>query len=123
MIDLTGEGPGTLYAIGAKAIGQAWMIGGVPGSNKMAVAMLNRVSCRDIAETWLLVDPDSRFKLSPSILSNFGLNFERDFDMAAELNISPTRETRHGVPARKLQIWSPKHSTENTIAICENNRS
>ena len=122
VIDMTGEGPGTLYAIDAKAIGQAWMIGGFPGSNNLAIAMLNRVSCADIAEAWLLVDPDSRLKLSPAILSHFGLSFEQNFEMAAELSFSSASVARHGVPSRRLQLWKPTHSTQYTIAICEKKR-
>jgi len=49
MIDMTGAGSGTLYAIGAKAIGYPWMIGGFSGSDSLAVVMLNRGSCVDIA--------------------------------------------------------------------------
>ena len=123
LIDMTGEGPGTLYVIGAKAIGQAWMIGGFPGSNNLAIAMLNRVSCTDIAEAWLLVDPDSRLKLSPTILSHFGLSFEQNFEMAGELSISSGSAARHGIPSRRLQLWKPTHPTQHTITACEKKRN
>ena len=123
MLDMTGEGPGTLYAIGAKAIGQPWMIGGHAGSDNMAIAMLNRVSCTDITEAWLLVDPDARLKLSLAILSHFGLSIEQYFEMAAELNISSASVARHGVPSRRLQLWKPVHPTQDTIAACEKKRN
>ena len=35
MIDLTGQSPGILYAIGAVNVGQAWTIGGYPGSKRL----------------------------------------------------------------------------------------
>jgi hypothetical protein len=116
MLDMTGEGPGTLYAIGAKAIGQPWMIGGYAGSDNMAISMLNRVSRTDITEAWILVDPDSRLKLSLTILSHFGLSIEQNFVLAAELSFSSASVARHGVPSRRLQLWKPKHSTQYTIA-------
>jgi hypothetical protein len=123
MLDMTGEGPGTLYAIGAKAIGQPWMIGGHTGSDNMAIAVLNRVACKDIAEAWLLVDPDSRLKLSLNILSHFGLSIEQNFEMAAELSISSESVARHGVPSRRLQLWKPTNPTQDTIAACEKKRN
>ena len=123
VIDMTGEGPGTLYAIGAKAIGQAWMVGGYPGSDNMAIAMLNRVSCTDIAEAWLLVDTDSRLKLSLAILSHFGLSIEQHFEMAAELSISSASVPRHGVPSRKLQLWKPTYPTQDIVTACKKMRN
>lgn len=107
IIDMTGEGPGTLYAMGAKVIGQPWLIGGYAGSDKMAIAMLKRVSSADITKAWLLVDPDSRLKLSPAILSYFGLSIEKNFELATELSIPSASVARHGVPSRRLQLWKP----------------
>lgn len=122
MLDMTGEEPGTLYAIGAKAIGQPWMIGGYAGSDNLAIAMLNRVSCKDIAEAWLLVDPDSRLKLSLTILGHLGLSFEQNFEMTAELNMSSASVVRHGVAPRRLQLWKPTLTTQYRIAACEKKR-
>jgi hypothetical protein len=123
MIDMTGQGPGTLYAIGAKAIAQAWMIGGLPGSDNLAQAMLNRVSCAEIAQAWLLVDPDSITKLSPTILNSSGLNFEQNFEMATKIDIPPENLQRWGVASRQLQLWKPTQPTQFTIAACEKKRN
>ncbi len=124
VIDMTGQGPGTLYAIGAKAIGSAWIIGGFAGSDNMAQTMLNRVSCADISAAWLLIDPDSLFKLSPTILSHLGLNFEQNFELATEISISSASYIAGwGVPSRRLQLWKPTHATQDTIAACEKKRN
>ena len=119
MLDLTGEGLGMLYAIGAKIIGQPWMIGGFPGSDNLAIAMLSRVPCTDIAAAWLFVDSDSRQKLSPTILNHFGLSMEKNYEMAAELSTPNARTARHGIPTRLLQLWKPSHSNQDTITACE----
>lgn len=121
MLDMTGEGSGTLYAIGAKAIGRM-MIGGWPGSDNAAIAMLNRVSCKEIAEAWLLVDPDSRMKLSPELLSHVGLSIEQNFEMVAEHRIPSASVARHGVASRCLQIWKPTSPKQYIITTCENKR-
>lgn len=122
VIDMTGEGSGTLYTLGAKAIGSPWLIGGLTGSDNMAVALLNRVPCIDIAEAWLLIDSDNPLKLSLTILNNFGFSFEQSFEMAADLNIPSTNIVRHGIPSRRLQLWKPKYPTQSTIT-CEKKRN
>ena len=123
IIDMTGISPGVLYAIGAKAIGQAWMIGRPLGSNDMAQAMLNMVSCADISEAWLLIDPDSPVRLSLTILDNFGISFEQDFEMAAELSIPSTNLVRRGVPLHRLQLWKPTRPIQYATAACEKKRN
>src|SRR5262245_5853969 len=44
----TGRMPTALYALDAKAIGQAWTIGGRKGSDRLAVEMLALMPCEDI---------------------------------------------------------------------------
>ncbi|MDO9214611.1 MAG: hypothetical protein Q8Q54_07875 [Methylococcales bacterium] len=119
VIDMTGDGSGVLYAINAKAIGSAWFIGGFTGSDNMAKSLLNRVPCTDITNTWLLVAPDSPLKLSPTILNSIGLSFEKNFEMADELNIPSTQLARRGIPVGQLQLWKPKQTTQYTIPTCE----
>ena len=75
-------------------------------------------NCRGL----LLVDPDSRLKLSLTLLSHFGLSIEQNFKMAAELRIPSANVARHGVASRRLQLWKPTHPTQFTIAACENKR-
>jgi hypothetical protein len=122
MLDMTGHSPGVLYVMGAKAIGQAWMIGGFSGSNQVAIATLNHVSCVEIAEAWLIINPDSQRKLSPILLSNFGIHFEKDFELAAEFSIPATNKPHWGVPQKQLQLWRPKPTTQDTITACEKKR-
>src|SRR5690606_4853613 len=45
MLDLTGQSPGLLYSLGAKSVGQAWMIGGYPGSLARALTTLKDTTC------------------------------------------------------------------------------
>jgi hypothetical protein len=45
MLDLTGTHPGTVFALGAKAIVSPWMIGGHAGSNAAAARALAGVPC------------------------------------------------------------------------------
>nr|WHW29475.1 hypothetical protein [uncultured bacterium] len=81
MIDLTGQSPGTLYAMGARNIGQAWTIGGYPGSNGLAQAMLKRVSCEELSVAWVLAEPGGAREISSEILRSYGANMASDFEV------------------------------------------
>ncbi len=86
MIDLTGKSPGVLYAMGAKNIGQVWMVGGYPGSEALAVMMLGKVSCEELATAWLLMEPDGPRKISPEVLLSFGAKLSTDYKIIGILN-------------------------------------
>ena len=121
IINMTGYNPGVIYAIGGKAIGLPWLIGGFSGSNDVTVTVLNRVSCTEIGEAWLLIDTDTPRKLSPAILNNFGIA-EQDFEIAAKLNTPPNSPARWGVASRQLQLWKPTRPIQYASAACEKKR-
>ncbi|WP_113261289.1 hypothetical protein [Agrobacterium cavarae] len=79
VIDLTGQSPGVLYAIGAKSIGQAWMIGAYPGSQQLAEVALRRASCDDIGTAWVLLEPEGPRSISPQLLRVMGLLFPENY--------------------------------------------
>ncbi len=116
MIDLSGQSPGILYAIGASSIGQAWTIGGYSGSDKLAVAMLKKVSCEELARSWLLTEPDGPRKISSDIISSFGANISRDFKNVGPLHVA---KGAGAYTALRIQyILKPIRSSENAIAKC-----
>lgn len=82
VIDLSGQSPGILYALGARNIGQAWMIGGYPGSGPLAAASLRHVPCEEIGRAWLLAEPGGPRRLSGAVLQASGLSVERDYSPA-----------------------------------------
>ena len=79
VIDLSGQSPGVLFAIGAQSVGLPWLIGGYPGSLKVAESVLARVPCDTLAEAWILSEPDGPRQLSSSILFSTGLSFPVDY--------------------------------------------
>lgn len=76
MIDLTGHYPGALYALGAKAIGMPWLVGGYPGSDLVVRAALARVPCTTLAKAWLFAEPEGPMALSPTVVGEFGQRYE-----------------------------------------------
>lgn len=85
MIDLTGHSPTVLYAIGAKPIGEAWIIGGYPGSDRVAEEALERVPCAELEAAWLLVEPGGSHSISPTVIHHFGMNVDTDYEVVGEI--------------------------------------
>lgn len=89
VIDLSGQSPGVLYALGAHSIGQAWMIGGYPGSTDLARAALLLAPCQDLATAWLLVEPTGPRHLPTSLLNELGMSFPKDYERVGAWQTSP----------------------------------
>jgi hypothetical protein len=79
LIDLSGQSPGILYAIGAESIGLAWIIGGYLGSLKHAEAALTHTSCEKISVAWILFEQDGPRSIPTELMTNFGANFPNGY--------------------------------------------
>jgi hypothetical protein len=79
ILDLTGENPGLIHSLGARAVGQAWILGGYSRSETAAEIVLRLDACR--LNTALLIDaPEGPRRLDPSVLGSVGLSLERDYE-------------------------------------------
>jgi len=116
MIDLTGQSPGLLYLIGANNIGQPWTVGGYSGSDALAVSMLNKVTCQDLAKSWLLIEPEGPLRIAPSTLLSFGANLEADYEVVGSFH---TAEGAGGFKeVRQQEILKPIRPIEDAMAAC-----
>lgn len=120
MIDLTGQSPGVLYAMGANNVGQAWMIGGYPGSQALAVASLDKVSCEQLAHAWLLAEPDGPRSISPDVLLSYGARLATDFELVG--SVVTARGAGGYKEARAQQIYKPLRPNDIGIAACTEHR-
>ncbi|MCY1164426.1 hypothetical protein D9M73_43040 [compost metagenome] len=116
MIDLTGQSPGILYALGANSIGQAWIIGGYPGSAALAEVSLKGVPCADLSQAWLLLEDDGPRRISPQVLSVYGANLATDFEMVGSFK---TAAGAGGYEEARLQkVFKPIRAPEAAAAAC-----
>jgi hypothetical protein len=121
VIDLTGQSPGILYAMGADNIGQVWTIGGYPGSDALAIAMLRRVTCEDLANSWLLIETEGPKKISTEILSSFGARLDVDYEIAGTLT---TAKGAGGYSEpREQKLLKPVRPIAVATAICTSTRT
>lgn len=84
VIDLTGQSPGLLFALGASATGQPWMIGGYPGSEKFLRAALKASSCSDVSVAWLLTEPGGPRAVTSDVLSSVGASLDDDYEVVGQ---------------------------------------
>lgn len=117
ILDLSGQSPGIVYAIGGWNISQPWMIGGLPGSNELASRSLEFVSCKDLASTWLIIEPGGPRSLSVSLLNDFGSSLEDDYAYSGNWKAAPGSG---GYPAERTQyLVRPIGDKDDAIESCE----
>jgi len=89
IIDMSGRSPGILYMLGAKNLGQAWNIGGYPGSLARAMAAFNRVSCEEISSAWILLEPNGPIQMPIELLTTLGIDFPMHYRLVAQWETAP----------------------------------
>lgn len=85
VIDLTGDSPGVVYALGGEFVGSAWLVGGAPGSRECARRTLGLASPRELARAWFLLAPDGERAISAEVLSDCGLDFPAGYEVVVEV--------------------------------------
>jgi hypothetical protein len=100
MIDMTGESPGIVFAIGGVALGEPWLLGNYPGSTPFAKRALARVSCEQLANAWILMAPGGERAISPAVLKSVGLSPRLDSG-SAELRRRSRKDLHVIVPPQR----------------------
>lgn len=119
VLDLTGQSPGLIFAMQGENLGQAWNIGGYPGSLALATAALKRVSCAAIASSWLLLEPDCPASIQLDLPSALGSNLEVHYERVGEWKAA---DGAGGVPVRgRQQLYRPIAYHE-ILALCNEKR-
>lgn len=120
MIDLSGRSPGSLYILGAKAVGLPWLIGGYPGSEAFVQRALDDVSCDVLARAWLLIEPGTPYAMPESILRRFGAIRASDYTATSEI-IVPAGFGARGSASRQW-LLKPLRNPASAVAACQAQR-
>jgi hypothetical protein len=117
MLDLTGESPGSLYAIGAVALAAPWTLGGYTGSAAFVATALDAESCKAIAASWLLDAPATSNSIPATILERQGADAAADYSVAGSIHAA-------GGAASDVdyRLLKPVRSPEAAEAACEKAR-
>lgn len=121
MIDLSGQSPGLLFALGARNVGYPWLSGGYPGSTEIVKAALERVNCTDLAQSWVLLERIGPRMVDSSVLSVFGADVEEDFDIVAQWTTAVGAGGYNEV--RVQELLRPMKNPEAAVAECSASRS
>lgn len=115
MLDLTGESPGSLYAIGARPLAAPWTLAGYRGSANFVAAALHAESCQTIAASWMLDEPGSADAIPADVLIAEGIDLSADYTVVGSI-----RETRGVAPSSlEYRVLKPARSTEAARSACE----
>lgn len=115
LIDLTGRSPGLLYALGAKSIGQAWMIGAYPGSSNLAEAALSKVPCEEISLAWILLERDGPRSISTDLMLKIGADLYKSYKKVGEWQ---TAEGAGGhIDVHTQELYRPMEKNK-TLSAC-----
>jgi hypothetical protein len=119
MIDLSGQSPGILFALGAESIGAPWLIGGYSGSLKNAETVLGNVRCKKIAEAWVLQEPMGPRPIPNELMIMIGASFPYDYN---EVGNWLTPPGTGGYAESRTQILFKPQEPNKTLKNCENLR-
>ena len=116
MIDLSGQSPGILYTIGAENIGQAWTIGGYPGSLERAQAALERTTCEKIAASWILFERNGPRSIPIDLMLNLGADFPSSYK---HVGAWKTAKGAGGYTDRRTQDLYRPYEQQKTLMNCQ----
>lgn len=108
ILDVTGDAPGLVYALGGRPVGTAWLIGGYAGSERVAALVLKNVPVALLQRAWVLsADANPRALQSWATLLR-----ERIGDASHALSSRVPYQAQYrwdGVPpeAIQLSVWKP----------------
>lgn len=116
VIDLSGQSPGILYAFGSENIGQAWTIGGYPGSLNLAKAVLKLTPCEKTALAWVLFEPDGPRSIPIELMPFLGAAFPEGY---ARVAVWQTAEGAGGYAASRTQELYKPTAPNETLKTCQ----
>jgi len=117
LIDLSGQSPGLLYAVGAENTGYAWIFGGYPGSKEVARKIFAHTPCEKLAAAWVLREPNGPRSIPDDavLMTDFGANISEDYMYVGSWNVPEGAGGSWNVPGvaggysepRKQELYRP----------------
>ncbi|MFN3210872.1 MAG: hypothetical protein ACE369_18090 [Roseovarius sp.] len=123
VIDLTGQSPGLLFALGMNNVGLPWIAGAYPGSDALAAEIYSLTPCEIIGSAWVLDEPEGARRISPATLGRFGADLGRDFTQAGTFLV-PEYSGDRGTGDRPRQfLYKPTRTLQAARQACEDSKT
>jgi hypothetical protein len=103
VLDLSGDSPGSIFLLGARPVGQAWILGGYPGSESAARLAIEHDRC-SMRGALLFVAEGAPRALPARVLDTVGLDLARDYEVV-------------GVFHRWRSSWGRRAPTVDTVTV------
>lgn len=108
VLDLSGDGPGVIYAVGGNPLGTPWMIGGHPGSEAAADRVIEKLNPASIRGAWLLTSSNNPRRIidwESMLARRIG---PASHEMVASIDIGSLYSWEIDAPKTlNLQLWKP----------------
>ena len=90
ILDMTGQSPGLIYALGGKPLGWPWILDLLPGSDNAALQILSKVAKTQLDNSYVLISDETKHLHPFATLRKIGLdvNDPNSFQLVAEANPS-----------------------------------
>ena len=125
IIDMTGQSPGLIFALSGKAVGQPWIIGGYPGSQKVGAEALSLIPCQELHNSWFITEPGGPRSLDLSTLKSLKIDLsdQSRYEKVVELE-TPPRAARGGNPRThpRIQIIYKSITNSGIDSLCKRNQ-
>jgi hypothetical protein len=110
IIDMTGQSPTLVYVLGGKAVGQAWMIGGYPGSSKLAKKAISQIKKDDLERAWIITEENGPRSLALSALTENGMDINNINQYAYVGTITAPKGAGGNDHKREQSFYRPANS-------------
>lgn len=108
ILDLTGDGPGFIYAVGGNPLATPWMIGAFPGSDAAAAHIIGTLNPALVRNAWLLTSTNNPVRVrnwEPMLEKQIG---PATHELAGSIDIAnPYAWTPDAPKIVSLQLWKP----------------
>lgn len=108
VLDLSGDSPGVIYAMGGNPLGTPWMMGGYPASTAMAERVIEKVDPASLRSAWLLTSSNNPRRIKgwePILASRVGPGSHQ---LAASIMIdSPYLWNPTSSRSVSVELWRP----------------
>lgn len=112
ILDLTGDGPGFIYAVGATPLATPWMLGGYAGSDAAAAHTIDTLSPSTLHGTWLLTSTNNPLRVMDWQEMLAKKTCAGSHELAGSVEIAnPYAWTKDAPKIVNLQLWKPTNST------------
>ncbi|MDR2406348.1 MAG: hypothetical protein LBE27_08280 [Deltaproteobacteria bacterium] len=123
MLDLSGRSPGTIYALSGYTPDTPWIYTGFPGIQEYAFLSLNKFTCEEISETWVILAENNISEIrmpepiNPKLFSAFGAEFPENYELVGK--VIRTRNYDKNSDLHNYQLFfKPTRPKEQGISSC-----